>query len=88
MDYKVIHLSDKKQFGIDLGDEWAIVEYVIKDNTFDIVHTLVPKSHSGQGIASQLVEAAFGYAKEQGYRLQGSCTYAEKWLMRHPEFLM
>ncbi len=88
MEYKIEHLKAKNSFGINLGDDWAVVEYVVTDNTFDIIHTIVPKAYSGQGIAGKLVTAAYTYAKEQGYRLQGSCSYAETWLMRHPDFLV
>lgn len=88
MENKIEHLTDRNSFGIQCGDEWAVAEYAVDGNTFDIIHTYVPKSYEGKGIAAKLVEAAFSYGKESGYRLQGSCSYAEIWLTRHPEFLI
>ncbi len=88
MEKKIEHLTDRNSFGIQCDNEWAVAEYKISGTTFDIIHTYVPKSFEGQGIASRLVEAAFTFAKEKGYRLQGSCKYAEIWLLRHANFLV
>ena len=39
----------------------------------------------GRGIASQLVQAAFDCAQEQGWDVLPVCSYVQAWARRHPE---
>ena len=43
--------------------------------TLDFHHTFVPRELRGRGIARHLVDAAFRYAREGGYRVIPSCSY-------------
>lgn len=47
-------------------------------------HTFVPPEHRGEGIARQLVEHAFAYAEENGWRIRPNCPYVRTWLERNP----
>lgn len=84
MEYNVEHFPERKRFEAHINGLVAYVEYVLTNNTFDIIHTIVPKELEGQGIAARIVKEAFTYAKAQGYELKGSCSYARVWLERHP----
>ena len=64
----------------------AYVDYRVADQVLDVRHTIVPKEIGGRGIASQLVKAAYDYAAEQGLQPVATCSYAVKWLERHPEY--
>ena len=50
------------------------------------VHTIVPAAIGGRGIASDLVQHAFDYARAEGLRVAPLCSYAEVWLRRHPDY--
>ena len=53
----------------------------------DLYHTDVPEVFRGRGIAEQLCQAAFAYAKANGLAVIPSCSYvAETYLKRHPEY--
>ena len=52
---------------------------------FDIFHTFVDESLRGQGIASQLVEKALEEIRKKGGKPKASCSYAQKWIIDHPE---
>lgn len=41
----------------------------------DIVHTYVPRSMRGKGIAADLCNAAFNHAKENSLEIVPTCTY-------------
>lgn len=84
MDFKVKHLPQQKRFEAYFDDKTAFVEYTLSNDIFDIIHTIVPKELEGQGIAGKIVKEAYSYAKERGYQLKGSCSYAHTWLKRHP----
>lgn len=84
MDFTITHNLDTQRFEAHIDGHVPYVEYSLDDNTFDIIHTIVPQPLEGQGIASKLVSYAYQYAKDKGYNLKGSCSYAHIWLQRHP----
>ena len=45
----------------------------------------VPPQLEGRGIASHLVQAAFDYAKANGWDVLPVCSYVQTWARRHPE---
>ncbi len=87
MEYKIIHDAARNRFEIEQDDLVAYVEYrVEKGGIFDILHTVVPKPLEGRGIAAALVSRAYEHAFHQGLHLKATCSYAEAWLRRHPDF--
>ena len=45
----------------------------------------MPRPLEGQGIAAALVAAAYNYALENGLKPKATCSFAVRWLQRHPE---
>lgn len=45
-----------------------------------INHTFVDDSLRGQGVAGQLMTEAVKSIKESGWKLEATCSYAQKWL--------
>nr|CAB3487067.1 unnamed protein product [Digitaria exilis] len=41
----------------------------------DMVHTYVPRSKRGQGLAARLCDAAFAHARGRGMRVVPTCSY-------------
>jgi GNAT superfamily N-acetyltransferase len=41
----------------------------------DMVHTYVPRSKRGQGLAARLCDAAFAHARGRGMRVLPTCSY-------------
>ena len=50
------------------------------EDVYTIDHTFVDDSLRGQGIASQLVQAAVNEITARGGRVRATCSYAKKWL--------
>ena len=50
-------------------------------------HTLVPKALSGNGVGSALTEAALGYARSNGLKVNPSCPFIKAYIKKHPEHL-
>lgn len=57
---EISHNKNNCRFETVVDGYTAYVEYVIADNTIDIIHTIVPREIGGKGIAAALVEAATG----------------------------
>ena len=68
MEYTVNHYPEKHRFEVVEDGLTAYVEYRLRGDALDIIHTIVPKNLEGRGIAATLVETAYKYAKEQGLR--------------------
>lgn len=66
MEYTVNHYPEKHRFEVVEDGLTAYVEYRLRGDALDIIHTIVPKNLEGRGIAATLVETAYKYAKEQG----------------------
>ncbi|KAJ1271022.1 hypothetical protein BS78_06G096800 [Paspalum vaginatum] len=51
----------------------------------DMVHTYVPRSKRGQGLAALLCDAAFAHARSRGMRVVPTCSYiSDTYLPRNP----
>ena len=52
---------------------------------YTIDHTFVDPSLRGQGAADALVRAALEQIRENGGQVEATCSYAVRWLEKHPE---
>lgn len=84
MEYIINHLPERCLFATKIEGYTAYVEYRLMDGSLDILHTIVPPPLEGRGIAAALVKKAYEYASEQGLKPKATCSYAVKWLERHP----
>ena len=68
------------------GKVIAEITFPVSNGVADINHTFVDGSLRGQGVAAMLTEAAVTHIRALGLRLRSSCSYAQKWLLAHPEY--
>lgn len=80
------HFPEKKVFQTVVDGETARLMYHVADGALDVRHTIVPGEIGGRGIASALVKAAYDYALANELVPVATCSYAVKWLERHPEY--
>ena len=83
----VNHFPEKELFTVEENGVTAYGSYKVHDGKLDILQTIVPEEISGRGIASELVAAAYAHAKSVGLKPAATCSYAAKWLERHPDEL-
>jgi predicted GNAT family acetyltransferase len=83
---EVVHNSEKKRFEIQIGDQIAMVKYVMGSKEIIFTHTEVPEAFEGRGIAGKIAKAAIEYAKDQGMRIRPMCPYIAEYIKRHPEY--
>lgn len=86
VEYIVQHNIQDCRFQVELGNENAILIYMIKAGLFIILHTEVPPSFEGKGIASKLAYNAFEFAKNSGYKIRSYCAFTTRYMQRHPEY--
>ncbi|KAJ0024030.1 acetyltransferase At1g77540-like [Pistacia vera] len=70
-------------------DKLAYIQYVLRENgkVMDLVHTYVPSSKRGLGLASHLCVAAFNHAKSHSISIIPTCSYvSDTFLPRNPSW--
>ncbi|KAK6246211.1 hypothetical protein QUC31_000980 [Theobroma cacao] len=80
---------NETQRRFETEDKKAYVEYVLRQDgkVMDIVHTFVPSSKRGMGLASHLCVAAFNHAKSHSLSIIPSCSYvSDTFLPRNPSW--
>ena len=60
--------------GVEIGE----CNFIVTNNTWNIIHTFVEKNHQGKGIARKLVECIMDNAKKYNFNLIADCSYANK----------
>ena len=77
----------RSRFEIEDGGEVAYLEFdTDSQGWMTIWHTEVPPVMRGRGVASELAQTAFEYAKQQHLRVDVICPLAADFLSKHPEY--
>lgn len=75
------------EFFLEIKGKKALLDYTITGNKMDLFHTFTDPELRGQGLAEQLTQAAFEYAKKNGLRIIPTCEYVkDTFLKKHPEW--
>ncbi|KAM0971559.1 hypothetical protein ACFX13_019743 [Malus domestica] len=84
---KIVWNSGKRRF--ETEDHEAYIEYVLREKgtVMDLVHTFVPSSKRGLGLASLLCVAAFNHAQSHSLSVIPTCSYvSDTFLPRNPSW--
>lgn len=71
---------------LSAGREVAVLDFVVADGRWDLVHTYAEPAARGTGIASRLVRFTLDRARAEGVQIIASCPYLPVWLSRHPNY--
>jgi predicted GNAT family acetyltransferase len=75
-----------QQFEVEVDGELAYLSYRFHKGEIALMHTEVPKSLGGKGIASALAEHAMEFAREHKMPVMVYCPFVAAWLKRHPGY--
>ncbi|XP_022140654.1 acetyltransferase At1g77540 isoform X1 [Momordica charantia] len=84
---KIVWNEGQRRF--ETEDKKAYLQYVIKNEgkVIDMIHTFVPSSKRGLGLASHLCVAAFNHANAHSLSIIPSCSYiSDTFLPRNPSW--
>lgn len=82
---EIINNEEQQQFEYREGNELATLTYKFYKKDIAFMHTNVPESLAGKGIASALAASAFEYAKKLNKPVMVYCPFVAAYLKRHPE---
>jgi uncharacterized protein len=86
MQYTVYNNEKEQRFEIEVEDEKAFLEYRHLRNDIALMHTFVPDSLNGKGLASALAQYALEWIKSHNKKAKVYCPFVAAYLKRHPEY--
>ena len=85
-DIPLIQNKIEEQFEMHIDDATALIAYQERGDNYMLIHTEVPESLEGKGIASILVLKTLNLIEEQGRKIIPMCSYVKSYLAKHPEW--
>lgn len=85
-DLEVADNHDAGRFEIRIANDVAFLTYEIRGPIIAYLHTEVPASLEGHGIAGKLARHALDYARANGLDVVPICPYVSEYIRRHPEY--
>lgn len=77
----------EQRFEMKVGEEVAFVNYVQRSDTIALVHTEVPVSLQGQGVATAIIEKVLRLVQKEGLQIfPPLCSAILIYVKRHPEW--
>ena len=74
------------RFEIEHNGSVASLEYSLAGNVLELIHTEVPESMRGTGVASELAQSALELARQRHWKVDVICPFVAGYLTRHPEY--
>jgi predicted GNAT family acetyltransferase len=83
---KSSELVTKGRFELERDGEVASLEYALAGPVLELIHTEVPKSMRGSGVASQLIQSALDWARDNKVKVDVVCPVVAGFIRKHPEY--
>ena len=83
---EVQHNKEAMRFEVNLGGEFAFVEYRYYKGDIAFMHTVVPEAFEGKGIGKKLASAALAFAAAEKRKIMLYCPFVSKYVKEHPEY--
>ena len=71
---------------IERNGEVAYLEYRLSGDVLELIHTEVPNTLRGMGLASSLAETALRWAREDKLQVDIICRSVQAYVVKHPEY--
>ncbi|MGX5819074.1 GNAT family N-acetyltransferase [Chitinophaga lutea] len=84
--YDIRNNEQAQQFELSLDGELAYLVYRFYKKNIAFMHTVVPDSLGGKGIATALAEFAFRYADDKKKKVMVYCPFVAGFVRKHPEY--
>jgi uncharacterized protein len=88
MDYPIEHDAARHRFFTRIDDNECVADYEVHETPeryIELYHTFVHPELRGRGIAEKLLLAATEFAKQNGFSVLPTCSYAVTFYQKHPD---
>jgi predicted GNAT family acetyltransferase len=77
----ISHQPERLRFVAVIDNQEGRLEYeLLPRHGINFTYTFVPPSLRGHGIAEKLVRTGLAWAREQGFEIEASCWYVQRFL--------
>jgi predicted GNAT family acetyltransferase len=83
---KPAQLVTTGRFELERDGQVAYLEYTLTGDVLALIHSEVPASLRGQGLASELARTALDWARENHKKVDVICPSVAGYLKEHPEY--
>lgn len=84
---EVIDNKEKQRFEVKIEEEYAYSDYRWNEGKLVIMHTFVPESLRGKGLADMLAHHILEFVKSGNLKAIVYCPFVRSYVKRHPEYL-
>ena len=70
----------------DDGELAAFLQYRLRGNVLDLLHTETLPGREGSGYGSEVVRGALDFAREHDWQVLPSCPFVRSYIADHPQF--
>jgi predicted GNAT family acetyltransferase len=85
-DIIVVNNKDKRRFEVFLNGEFAFIDYMYYKKDIAFMHTTVPESFRGKGIAAAMAVTALDFARQEHRKIMLYCPFMSKYVREHPDY--
>jgi hypothetical protein len=82
----VEHDPNAERFLVRLNGETAYIQYDLDEKIITFMHTEVPASARGHGVAEAMARTALDYARDQRLTVVAFCPFVSTYIRRHREY--
>jgi len=82
----VIHNEEARRFELYINGLRALLTYHLSPDRIVLLHTEVPQSLEGQGLAAKLTRFALDFAREKHLCVVPLCPYVSSFIRKHTEY--
>jgi predicted GNAT family acetyltransferase len=83
---KVSNNSGANRFEVSIGQDVAMLQYEMRGDAIDLMHTIVPPQLEGEGIGTALAEYALEYARLNSLCVIPTCSFVAAYIQSHPAY--
>jgi uncharacterized protein len=84
-DLRVHDNVERSRYELNVDGQIATLAYARRPNAVVLVHSEVPSSLRGRGIASALAAFAIDAARREGLSIVARCPFVRAYLRKHPQ---
>jgi len=74
------------RFELERDGHVATLQYTVAGHVLALLHTEIPESLRGSGVASTLAQTAFDWARDHHMKVDVVCPFVAAFLETHPEY--
>jgi predicted GNAT family acetyltransferase len=82
----IVDNTELHRFELDTDGVVAFMTYRRGDGRVTILHTEMPESLAGRGVASELAKGVLDLVRAQGSKLLVKCPFLAKFIAKHQEY--